>query len=505
MHAGRSVSSDGCATSGEGMSRRLFLGGMSAMMASAALVMGASSTALGDEAADAADAEGEDEEAAVGTTTSALTGWTGTPEDVLALGVSTMPLADLNEYRRQYVEAQTEYTCADGTVVPRVYMQMRALVHSYGQGCGNTPVDTSCLAIMQTFTEDQVQGYLEMPWGVEFTAYEFAAESGRDVEEAEELCELFASEGYLCAFNNNRGRGYHQVPYFQGVIEYQLDKVVESDYTDLSAYTMAGSDTQYDMIYGGTPVFYYVPIDKSVVSGGEMLPFDDLKEKIKSRNYVAICPCACRITALAAAVGHDNIPSLEDFATGEYEDYFSELCDQRVETCIMTGDEAEYWVERGFGRRITGEEGAAYIERSIEDGFMLESTFGKNTETICSCHIKSCNILNSWAALGDAETIASAQSFKQASHYTLEVDPDKCIACGLCVERCPMQIITINDEGWAEPAANCFRCGQCAYVCPQGARQLVQRDESELAPLPQGMVEDMNVKAAYRFEKGLIF
>ena len=498
---------------GSGMSRRGFLGGMGAMMAGAAFAAAGRSTAFADEmqaeAAEgeaAAEDESAEESAAASSemSISSTTGWSGTPEDVLALGVSTMPLEDLNEYRRQYVESQTEYTCEDGTVVPLVYVQMRALIHTYGQGVGNTPMDTSFTALMETFTEDEAQAFLDMPWGQEFTAYEFAAESGRELEECEELCEKIANEGYMASYNGNRGTCYHQVPYFQGVIEYQFDKVVESDYTDSSGLTLIGSDSSVDAANGGTPVFYFVPVDASVTSDGTILAFDDLKEKVLHKNCVAIAPCACRYTALAASVGHDNIPSFADFATGEYEDYFSELCDQRVETCIMTGDEAEYWVSQGFAREITPEQAVEYLQRSVDDGFMLESTFGKNSDTICSCHIDSCNILNSWASFGTAEDIAATNEFKQVSHYMLEVDTDLCIGCGTCVDRCPIRCISINDEGWAESAVNCFRCGQCAYVCPQNARHLVQRDESELAPLPQGMLEDANMKAAYRFETGMI-
>ena len=500
IHVGQSVAASGEA----GVSRRGFFTGMGAMMAGAAIANLNRTAAHADELEESGEdaEEAADEAQETSQAVSTITGWTGTPEEVLALGVSTMPLDDLNEYRQKYLDAQTDYVCEDGTVVPAIFVKVRALIHSYGSGCGNTPNDTTFVGIMGSFSEDDAQAYLDMPWGVEFTAYEMAEKTGRDVDECTEICERLGDEGYLCKYDNNRGRCYHQVPAFQGVYEYQFSKSVESAGTYVLG--ISGDDSALDTANTGTPTFYYVPVDKSVTSDGTIIPFDDLKEKIKSRNLVCICPCPCRYGALAATYPADEIPSFEDFLSGEFEDYFSPICNQRVETCIMTGDEAQHWIEQGWGREITGEQAAEYLQRNVDDGFMLESTFGKNTETICSCHIDSCGILAGWYAIGTADDIAACDAYKQVSHYTLEVDPDKCIACGLCVDRCPMHIITINDEGWAEPGVNCFRCGQCAYVCPQGARQLVLRDESELAPLPQGMVEDMNVKAAYRFETGLI-
>ena len=504
-----------------GVSRRSFMGGMGAMMAGAALAAAGSKSAYADEAdvaaeveeeaADesesAAEAVEETEEAAeeTGSASSYLTlesptGWTGTPEDLLALGTSTMPLEDLNAYRKAYIDAQTDYTQEDGTVIPACYVKVRELINTYGYGVGSTYYDGIFDDLMNNFSEDDCQAFIDMPMGVAFTAYEMAAEEDRDIDECTEICERLADAGYLRAFDGHRGRCYNQVNYVPGCLEYHLTEFYESD--NALDVGVGGLDLANDLANSGAPTIVSVPIDASVTSDGTILPFDDLKEKVKSKNICAIGPCFCRYRALAGSLGHENIPSFEDFATGEYEDYFSEVCDQRVETCIMTGDEAQYWIEQGMARQITGEQAAEYLQRSVDDGFILETTFEKESEGICSCHLDSCLYLQTWMSLGDAETVASANSFKQINHYTLEVDPDLCIACGLCVDRCPMHCITINDDGWAEAGANCFRCGQCAYVCPQDARHLVLRDESELAPLPADMIEMNNILGAYRFETG---
>ncbi|MCK4806541.1 MAG: 4Fe-4S binding protein [Candidatus Aegiribacteria sp.] len=47
------------------------------------------------------------------------------------------------------------------------------------------------------------------------------------------------------------------------------------------------------------------------------------------------------------------------------------------------------------------------------------------------------------------------------------VDPDKCIACGICINRCPTDAITEDIDGKA--AINpglCIACGICSNVCP---------------------------------------
>ena len=63
------------------------------------------------------------------------------------------------------------------------------------------------------------------------------------------------------------------------------------------------------------------------------------------------------------------------------------------------------------------------------------------------------------------------------------------------------------DEESGLPVVNdlCFRCGQCAYVCPAGVRSLVARPAEENLEVPYTLVDDGNQKAAFRFEHGMIW
>lgn len=50
------------------------------------------------------------------------------------------------------------------------------------------------------------------------------------------------------------------------------------------------------------------------------------------------------------------------------------------------------------------------------------------------------------------------------------IDKEKCIGCGACVGACPVEAITMNDEGKAViDAEKCISCGTCVAVCPVGA------------------------------------
>ena len=55
--------------------------------------------------------------------------------------------------------------------------------------------------------------------------------------------------------------------------------------------------------------------------------------------------------------------------------------------------------------------------------------------------------------------------FNRWSLVRLEVNRERCTACGACERACPMQVRVLKNINSAE----CIRCGRCATICPQGA------------------------------------
>ena len=46
----------------------------------------------------------------------------------------------------------------------------------------------------------------------------------------------------------------------------------------------------------------------------------------------------------------------------------------------------------------------------------------------------------------------------------------ECVACGACVDTCPVGAITMEDKAVVD-AGSCVDCGACEGVCPTGAIQ----------------------------------
>ncbi len=63
----------------------------------------------------------------------------------------------------------------------------------------------------------------------------------------------------------------------------------------------------------------------------------------------------------------------------------------------------------------------------------------------------------------------------------IDVDPDKCIGCGVCVKICPGRTLKLDEKKYPvfiDPSqVGCFACGACAAICSEQAVELVQKME----------------------------
>lgn len=50
-----------------------------------------------------------------------------------------------------------------------------------------------------------------------------------------------------------------------------------------------------------------------------------------------------------------------------------------------------------------------------------------------------------------------------------QVNEDKCVGCGLCVDACPVEAITLEDDKAKVDEEKCTECGQCVAECPNEA------------------------------------
>ena len=58
------------------------------------------------------------------------------------------------------------------------------------------------------------------------------------------------------------------------------------------------------------------------------------------------------------------------------------------------------------------------------------------------------------------------------------INKDECVGCGICVEKCPVDAIFMEDEKARINMEECIHCGTCHSICPEEA----VRHDSEKIP-----------------------
>lgn len=400
-----------------------------------------------------------------------------------------MTLEEMNDVRTKMIASKTDYTFSDGTVIPAVYVKLRALINSYGLGWGaeaknidGTENKNFFAEVMYLFSTEDAQAYLEMPMAVFFTASDFALLSGRTEESCGTICEDMSKRSLLFRELRSGVPYYHQLAVVHGIYE-----LMEPKFTPeyLAAHHLAvGQDHVSHCFDAETPFFYTVPANKEIVTTGDVYTYDDWEANIRRSAVVVLANCQCT---------HDH-EILGDVSADVVNRF-------PMERCIATGSLAEYMLYIGMGREVTQDEAIAIVRKNVELGLTIQQQYNKRGANICACHSSTCQILGGIKLIFQLQDGVIGNAMANYSHYTLEYDKSKCIHCGKCEQRCTMVAITMKD-GTPVVNGSCVKCGQCGVTCPGKARKL--EIKKEFPELPETMLDDYNLKAAYRMNKGWI-
>lgn len=194
-----------------------------------------------------------------------------------------------------------------------------------------------------------------------------------------------------------------------------------------------------------------IPLDRSVEVPEELvLPSQSVDEIIDKFDEIAVGYCFCR--QRRAVLG--------------------EPCrfEAPTKTCFTFGKSARHTTAQGFAEMISKEE-ARRIMQEAEEAGLVHKAFHPNARvsrpetSICNCCKDCCDTLRLWRD--------GAFPLINSTYYLSVIDEELCVGCGICVERCPTDAITLNDDGKAEhDESSCFGCGICARFCPEEAISL---------------------------------
>ena len=365
----------------------------------------------------------------------------------------------------------------------QVYSDFRNYVNSLSFGYFTEDDDLKSagadVAMLKTFYTPQEALYvMDMPKDDFFTVEWFAEKEGMGKEEAESLLRDLAKRGNIYREKREDGKiWYHNAPAAHGIFEFHAGKAMSPEWLGPLFQTL-GTGTLQVCYDAGVPFYRCVPLGKEVVRDGDILPEDDIFEKLKSHRRFCISPCAC-LDAVRDNLGAHN-------------------CDHPKGVCLQTDKMADYYLDDlGLGEDVTMEQAAEVLRQGIKNDLAIQTTYANENEIICQCNICHCGILpalKNWP--GDAAD--------KVTNYAIEFDKDKCRKDGTCKAKCTMQIIEMDDEGYPVINGSCIGCGQCVLNCATGARVLVKKPADQIVNYPETIWDTYPIMEDNRRAKGAL-
>jgi len=333
-----------------------------------------------------------------------------------------------------------------------IYYQLRECIDQYSVGFAATESGIEIKILEKLFTEEEAEMYLNLKLELQ-SAEEIAKKINRDPGDVENILQRMTEKGHTFPRfpkKENEPCYYAAAPYAHGILEHQLKRMNKEMADILEEYAQEGSVTR-----GPIPL-RTIPVNAAIDNTTRVAPYDDAKKILDKKDRIAVCDCVCSV----------------------WRQTRDEQCDQPLEVCINFDFYADYYVEKGMGRWITKDEAIEILDKSEKAGLVAQLPNSEDPEAICNCCPDCCGMLRGYKKLTEI-------GMAPATNYFSQVDNELCSGCEICIDRCPMDAITMGQEDIAEiDQISCIGCGLCITTCSEQAISLKQKPEDQIQVPP---------------------
>lgn len=347
-----------------------------------------------------------------------------------------------------------------------VYERLREFLHTFPGGYPSTPTGVEIKILKKLFSPEDAALYLSLTKEPEELGA-IAKRLGREKVELGNRLEDMAKRGLI--FRNRDGDRvlYRAYQFFVGIIEAQINRVdpeltqlIDEYFPYLGATGLTLETKQMRVIPAGTAVDA-----KTTVA-----PYNRMRELVRDEDLIAVAPCICR----------------------QMTETRGEKCKHTSETCLSFGEHAQFYIDNGIAKKISKDELMKLLDVVEKEGLVVCSSNTEDLSITCCCCPCCCGILRGIKLLPQASIMANIC-------YNASINPELCIQCGDCVERCPMEAIAELEETMEVSADKCIGCGLCVSVCPEDAIAL-REVSTATPPFPDGA----GMYASVSKERGLL-
>lgn len=336
-----------------------------------------------------------------------------------------------------------------------VYHKLREQLDHYSVGYPITGSLTEIRILEKLFTPEEAQMLLSLNQ-IPSTDAAIASRQGESPAVVRTLLDRMYEKGLIYRRVKGETAKYAAIPFLEGVFQNQV-KSMDGELAQM--FEEYFEESFHESLVGCRPVLIHrtIPVSQSISVSYPMPTYDNSRNIIGGQDLIAVTDCICRVQKGLINKG----------------------CDKPRETCFMFGAAAQGFIDMGLGRRIPVDEAFHILDKCEEGGLVTQPYNTQTPVNLCNCCPDCCIILNAIKRYPRPAEMLGA-------NYMAVVDPERCEACDICLERCPMEAILRGDSGVERISdARCIGCGLCVSTCPSEAIHLEAKPEDSRQEPPE--------------------
>ncbi len=338
-----------------------------------------------------------------------------------------------------------------------VYEKLADVLDTLPNGFPRTDSGIELRILERIFRPEDAELFCDLRLHFE-TADQIAKRTGRPLEGLEAHLIEMGKRGQIFDVDLGGVHIFRMLPWVFGIYEFQLHRLDRE---------LAEMCETYNQVFGRQffqtkpQLMQVVPIEKEIEGTHEALPFERVSTIIENGKSFMVQDCICK----------------------KERGIMDHPCTRPLEVCMAIAPVEGVFDKNEHGRKLTKQEAYALLEECEKQALVhLTWNVQNGHYFICNCCGCCCGVLRSAGAWG-------ASSIVRSSFYA-QIDPDACVACGVCAEeRCQVNAIEEGDSAYRVIREKCIGCGLCVTTCPSDAIRLVRKPAAEIEPAPKDEME----------------
>ena len=329
-----------------------------------------------------------------------------------------------------------------------VYEQLAEALDRLPNGFPRTPSNVEIAILKRIFSPEEASLASQLSGQMDHVEA-IAKRVGLPENQAKTRLTDMAKRGLLWSDQQAGKPRFRLAPFIVGIYESQLERM-DHEFAHLFEEYMA--DGGAAGIMKPQPALHRVIPAQKAVKSEWILPYDDVRAILLASKSFRLRDCICRVQ----------------------QDHVGRRCSFPVRTCLSFSS-----AERAPSPLdVSQEEALVFLDKAEEIGLVhTVSNVMKGIGYVCNCCGCCCGILRGINDWGIENSVAQA-------NYFAAIDPDECIGCGACVQRCQVHAISMKDGVATVDRKRCVGCGLCVTGCPNKVPKLQRRPDTEIVSPP---------------------